>query len=1099
MHQLYKLVNQQKSLTRQTTTTSPYTFSELPAGATTLHDSTKKYISHYNLFRLTDNSGTLSRVNKNADLLQLKIPVPGKPVSLDLIKNDLVTADFKISTSDGRTITDAVSGKQYYMGVVHDDSISTVAISIGADGMDGLISNSSGNYMLQTIPSEGKGIHIGYFDKELQQETPWQCETKSTPVLPAGITAHTTTERVASCKVVRLYIECSYNLFATYGSDVNKTMDYVLGIFNIVSGIYKNDGINIQLSELFIWTMPDIYQGSTSVSDVHNLFSRRSSLNKENGRGFNADIGLVFVATHLGGGLTGGNISDCESTQMKVATCTNMNTYTNFPDYSYAVHVFAHETGHLLGSPHTQSCSWPGGAIDNCKGPEGNCAPGPKPVNGGTIMSYCHAGQNFINFSLGLGPLPAALIRSVIEQSSCVTACVVPSCDSLPVKEIKTLLSDTLLVIKWKNEGFTYRVGVRSNINRSLRYIEVTNADSAVFTKTACEDFLECSIATFCTATQKYSTNYIFTTGKNNYTDFKFRLFYTKELVVCAGDSLTTEILPNQSGFTYNWYNNDTLLPYLNNKRLGRLTKIGNYYVKGERGGCIYTSDTIHLSYRKPVADFEPQLNAGSYKGVSFTNYATCGRKFNWDFGDGESSTLRTPIHTYKDTGMYTVCLQIIDSVGQTASVCKQVLIYEAIIDSLNVYTTYGFHGPYITYKNFACRQVSYVRSDSLDLIVFPNPGAFSYYTSLPLNGTTELKIYPVKTIQTIDNKATPSADTGLILCSYDSKLILKFSKTGGLELVVNSIRIGSIAPGYAGPLNFNQWNTIGISYGQQGIQLMVNGSIYGFDNSIISRDVLPRNLAFYVGGFTTILPNSQYLYQGFEGALDLIRFSQKEQDWTFTKTPTWQGMDTVVINKTICYGSTFNGFDRSGIYYSQNTGVGGCDSVTTLGLRVADDLSIADTVVHAVDNNKGAVLLNTISGGTGPYSFVWNTGQATRNLENVSAGNYQLTLSDSLGCKKEFSFRVLALDAKKDDIVIMPNPALPGMVSQVRITTNALERYTMQIIDIAGRKQAGRSIYPVNRGVNYISLPRHFVKGIYFVQLTDESGRSRTVKWMVQ
>lgn len=41
-------------------------------------------------------------------------------------------------------------------------------------------------------------------------------------------------------------------------------------------------------------------------------------------------------------------------------------TYSNFPNYSWTVEVVTHELGHNIGSSHTQSYSWPGGAIDNC-------------------------------------------------------------------------------------------------------------------------------------------------------------------------------------------------------------------------------------------------------------------------------------------------------------------------------------------------------------------------------------------------------------------------------------------------------------------------------------------------------------------------------------------------------------------------------------------------------------------------------------------------------------------------------------------------------------------------------------------------------------
>jgi hypothetical protein len=82
--------------------------------------------------------------------------------------------------------------------------------------------------------------------------------------------------------------------------------------------------------------------------------------------------------------------------------------------------VITHELGHNMGSPHTQSCSWPGGAIDNCYTTEGGCALGPAPTNGGTIMSYCHLTGYGINLANGFGPLPGQKIRNFVRNNSCI-------------------------------------------------------------------------------------------------------------------------------------------------------------------------------------------------------------------------------------------------------------------------------------------------------------------------------------------------------------------------------------------------------------------------------------------------------------------------------------------------------------------------------------------------------------------------------------------------------------------------------------------------------------------------------------------------------
>jgi PKD repeat protein len=47
---------------------------------------------------------------------------------------------------------------------------------------------------------------------------------------------------------------------------------------------------------------------------------------------------------------------------------------------------------------------------------------------------------------------------------------------------------------------------------------------------------------------------------------------------------------------------------------------------------------------------------------------------WSWEFGDGTGSTLQNPIHTYADTGYYSVCLTIAHSMGQcTSTYCDQV------------------------------------------------------------------------------------------------------------------------------------------------------------------------------------------------------------------------------------------------------------------------------------------------------------------------------------------------------------------------------------------------------------------------------------------
>lgn len=67
--------------------------------------------------------------------------------------------------------------------------------------------------------------------------------------------------------------------------------------------------------------------------------------------------------------------------------------------------VAAHEIGHTFGSPHTQSCTWPGGPIDHCYPSEGGCYEKSLETIRGSIMSYCQSKDEF-----------HPLCRAVMEQ-----------------------------------------------------------------------------------------------------------------------------------------------------------------------------------------------------------------------------------------------------------------------------------------------------------------------------------------------------------------------------------------------------------------------------------------------------------------------------------------------------------------------------------------------------------------------------------------------------------------------------------------------------------------------------------------------------------
>ncbi len=91
-----------------------------------------------------------------------------------------------------------------------------------------------------------------------------------------------------------------------------------------------------------------------------------------------------------------------------------------------------------------------------------------------------------------------------------------------------------------------------------------------------------------------------------------------------------------------------------------------------------------------------------------------------------------------------------------------------------------------------------------------------------------------------------------------------------------------------------------------------------------------------------------------------------------------------------------------AGIYSVTVTDASNCTnifSVTITQPTSALFISNIDTtkILCAGDMNGGFVI--TPSGGTAPYTYLWNTNNLTNTISNIGAGNYSVTVTDANGC----------------------------------------------------------------------------------------------------
>ena len=70
--------------------------------------------------------------------------------------------------------------------------------------------------------------------------------------------------------------------------------------------------------------------------------------------------------------------------------------------------------------------------------------------------------------------------------------------------------------------------------------------------------------------------------------------------------------------------------------------------------------------------------------------------------------------------------------------------------------------------------------------------------------------------------------------------------------------------------------------------------------------------------------------------------------------------------------------------------------------------IAIQGTVANALcyNQNSGSIS-TTVSGGTAPYTYAWNSNHQAGNISNLSAGTYVVTVTDSRGCTQTAQFVV--------------------------------------------------------------------------------------------
>jgi len=177
----------------------------------------------------------------------------------------------------------------------------------------------------------------------------------------------------------------------------------------------------------------------------------------------------------------------------------------------------------------------------------------------------------------------------------------------------------------------------------------------------------------------------------------------------------------------------------------------------------------IYKGKLKPLVSFDAENITGSYPlNVSFFNRSFQGvQTYFWDFGDGQTSIERNPIHTYQNSGTYSVTLTVTGTAG--SSIEKKINLIKASNPSGIV--------------NINELPTEFVLSQN-----YPNP--FNPTTkikyAIPSVGTSLMKFVQLKVYDILGNEVATLVDEYKPAGSYE----VEFSARGGQT--VGSLQLAS-------------------------------------------------------------------------------------------------------------------------------------------------------------------------------------------------------------------------------------------------------------------------------------------------------------------